>query len=174
MLAPSVPAGDAGTWSRYSDLPEGERPAVDQACRALTELLYEGLDLTEEIRTVAVRGPGDTLLLWNGPSELAGFAVCHWGRASEAGEGCCFVKFGAARPGPGAAERFAALLDSIGSLAATVGTAHVLAGVNLAREEAYLQMLARGFRAVIQVVTMHRPNEACYSRPGIFALDDWR
>jgi hypothetical protein len=49
-----------------------------------------------------------------------------------------------------------------------------LAGVNLAREEAYLQMLARGFRAEAQVVTMHRPNEASYSRPGLYVLDDWR
>ena len=36
--------------------------------------------------------------------------------------------------------------------------ANVLAGVNLAREEAYRQMLARGFRTMIQGVTMHRPN----------------
>jgi hypothetical protein len=35
-------------------------------------------------------------------------------------------------------------------------------------------MLARGFRAEAQVVTMHRPNEASYSRPGLYVLDDWR
>ena len=100
--------------------------------------------------------------------------MCHWGKASEAGDGCLFVKFGAVRPGDGSAARFEALLDACSSLAADVGMGSVLAGVNLAREEAYLQMLARGFRAEIQVVTMHRPNEAAYSRPGLYVLDDWR
>lgn len=174
MTIAAQQAGDPGTWSRYADLPAAERPAIEAACRELTELLYPGLDLGAEIRTVAARNLGDTLLLWDGPSRLAGFAVCHWGPASEAGEGTCFVKFGAVRPGDGAAERFAALLDGVGSLAVSVGMQTVLAGVSVAREEAYLHMLARGFRAAIQVVTMHRPNEACYSRPGIYALDDWR
>ena len=50
----------------------------------------------------------------------------------------------------------------------------VLAGVNLAREEACRHMVARGFRAEIQGVTMHRPNEAGYSRAGIYLLDDRR
>jgi hypothetical protein len=35
-------------------------------------------------------------------------------------------------------------------------------------------MIGRGFRGVVNVVTMHRPNEPGYSRPGVFALDDWR
>jgi hypothetical protein len=49
-----------------------------------------------------------------------------------------------------------------------------LAGVNLAREEAYRHMLSSGFRTQIQGVAMHRPNEAGYSRSGLFMLDDWR
>jgi GNAT superfamily N-acetyltransferase len=174
MATPALRGGDAGSWSRYGELSEGDRRAVEAACRELTDMLYDGLDLGAEIRTVAARGLGDTLLLWEGGSRLAGFAVCHWGPASEAGEGCCFVKFGAVRPGAGDAVRFAALLDGCGSLAAAVGMANVLAGVNLAREEAYLLMVARGFRAQVQVVTMHRPNEAAYSRPGLYVLDDWR
>jgi GNAT superfamily N-acetyltransferase len=174
MAAPARAVGDPGRWSRYSDLPEGDRRAVETACRELTDVLYDGLDLGAELRTVAVRGLGDTLLLWEGASRLAGFAVCQWGPASEAGAGCCYVKFGAVRPGAGGAERFDALLDGCSSLAAAVGIPNLLAGVNLAREEAYLWMLAHGFRAEIQVVTMHRPNEAAYSRPGLYVLDDWR
>ena len=50
----------------------------------------------------------------------------------------------------------------------------VLAGVSLAREEAYRQMVALGFRTQISGVTMHRPNEPGYSRPGVYVLDDWR
>ncbi len=127
-----------------------------------------------EIRTVAARNLGDTLLLWEGSGRLAGFAVCHWGPASEAGADCLFIKFGAVRPGAGAADRFGALLDAAGALARAAGMANVLAGVNFGREQAYRQMMARGFRSRMQVVTMHRPNEPAYSRPGDFVLDDWR
>jgi GNAT superfamily N-acetyltransferase len=174
MAAPARTAGDPGRWSRYSELSDGDRRDVETACRELTDLLYDGLDLGAEIRTATARNLGDTLVLWEGASRLAGFAVCHWGPASEAGEGCCYVKFGAVRPGNGDVSRFDALLDGCGSLAAGVGMPNVLAGVNLSHEEAYLQMVARGFRADIQVVTMHRPNEAAYSRPGLYVLDDWR
>ena len=51
---------------------------------------------------------------------------------------------------------------------------NVLAGANLTREEAYRQMLDRGLRSRMHVVTMHRPNEPGYTRPGLFVLDDWR
>ena len=174
MAAPADAAGTLPPASRYSDVSAGERQEAENAGRALCDELYEGLDLSGEIRTVAARNLGDTLLVWDGASRLAGFAVCHWGPASEAGADCLFVKFGAVRPGPGADARFEALLDACSALARTVGMKTVLAGVNTAREEAYRQMLARGFRSRMQVVTMHRPNEPGYSRPGLFVLDDWR
>jgi hypothetical protein len=160
--------------SRYSSLPPMQRHEAEAAVRELCEALFLGLDLAAEIRTCTLRNLGDTLLLWEGDSRLAGFAVCHWGPASEAGEGCCYVKFGAVRPGGGADARFAALLDACGALARSVGMENVLAGVNLSREEAYRQMLARGFRSRMNLVTMHRPNEPGYSRPGLYVLDDWR
>ena len=72
MAAPAQRGGAAGSWARYSELAEADR-------REVTEALYEGLDLGGEIRTVAARGLGDTLLLWAGTSRLVGFAVCHWG-----------------------------------------------------------------------------------------------
>ena len=174
MLAPSAAPTTASTALRYSALPKGQRREAEGACRELTEELYRGLDLGGEVRTVAARGLGDTALLWDQDSRLAGFAVCHWGPASEAGEGCCYVKFGAVRPGPMAAERFAALLDACAALARDTHMPNVLAGVNLARVEAYQQMRTRGFRTMIQGVTMHRPNEPGYSAPGLFVLDDWR
>jgi GNAT superfamily N-acetyltransferase len=161
-------------FMRYSELSANERTEAEQASRALTDEIYEGLDLSAEIRTVAARNLGDTLLLREGASRLAGYAVCHWGPASEAERDCLFVKFGAARPGPGCDARFASLLDGCDALAQVVGVKHVLAGVNTGREEAYRLMLARGFRARMLVVTMHRPNEPGYSRPGCFVLDDWR
>lgn len=174
MLAPARASGTEADWLRYSALSEEARAAALKSCRELTEEIYEGLDLGAEIRTVAARKLGDTVLLGDGASRLAGFAVCHWGVASEAGEGCLFVKFGAVRPGPGAEERFARLLDACAALALSAGMPNLLAGVNMAREEAYRQLIARGFRAEIQGVTMHRPNDPGYSRAGIYLIDDWR
>jgi RimJ/RimL family protein N-acetyltransferase len=160
--------------ARYSGLAPADRTTAEAESVALTDGLYAGLDLREEMRTVAARNLGDTLLLWDGGSRLDGLAICHWGPASEAGADCLFIKFGAVRSGPGASERFGALLDAAGALAAASGMGKVLAGVNTAREEAYAQMIGRGFRSVVNVVTMHRPNEPGYSRPGVYAVDDWR
>jgi GNAT superfamily N-acetyltransferase len=172
MMAPARPAGaTARGWSRYSALPEGQRREAESAAGALTDELYPGLDLGAEIRTNAARHHGDTLLLWEGDSRLAGFAICHWGPASEASADLLFVKFGAVRGGEA---RFARLLEACTELASEAGMANVLAGVNTAREEAYRLMVRWGFRPEMHVVTMHRPNAAGYSRAGIFALDDWR
>jgi GNAT superfamily N-acetyltransferase len=173
MVSAQAVAGDAA-WSRYSELSADERSAAEAACRAIAEALYPGLDLTAEVRTVAARGLGETLLLRDPAGGICAFAICHWGPASEAGEGCCFIKFGAVRPGPDADANFAALLDGGRALAARVGMPNLLAGVNLAREEAHQHMKSCGFRAQVNVVTLHRPNDPCYSRPGLYVLDDWR
>jgi predicted N-acetyltransferase YhbS len=174
IMAMPASAGSGQRWTRYGDLPEGQRGQALAEIRDLTEQLYEGLDLSGEIRTVVAGKLGDVVLQWEGDSRLSGFAICHWGPDSEAGAGCLFSKFAAVRPGPGAEQRFASLLDASGELADAAGMPNVLAGVNLAREEAYRHMLKRGFRTRIQGVTMHRPNEPGYSRPGLFIVDDWR
>jgi GNAT superfamily N-acetyltransferase len=174
MAAPAASAGALTREARYSALSAGERREAAEASRALTDEIYDGLDLRAEIRTAAARNLGDTLLLWEGSGRLAGFAVCHWGPASEAGADCLFIKFGAVRPGPGASNRFDALLDAAGILARDAGMAQVLAGVSTGREPAYRQMMARGFRSRMHVIVMHRPNEPGYCRPEDFVLDDWR
>jgi hypothetical protein len=79
--------------------------------------------------------------------------------------GYLFVKFGAMRPGAGANARFAALLDACAAQARSVGMETVLAGVNLSREEAYRQMLTRGFRSRWNVITMHRPKRGVLQPP---------
>jgi hypothetical protein len=83
------------------------------------------------------------------------------------------VKFAAARGGAGAGERFDRLLEAVESYAASRG-ASVSAGVNLGREDAYLRLLARGYRTSIQGVSMHRPNVAATDRADAYVLDDWR
>ncbi len=174
MAAPAASVGTLPKEARYSVLSPGERRDADAASRALTDEIYDGLDLRAEIRTCAARNLGDTLLLWEGSDRLAGFAVCHWGSASEAGADCLFIKFGAVRPGQGASDRFGALLDAAGVLARDAGMATVLAGVNTGREPAYRQMMARGFRSRMHVIIMNRPNAPGYSGPEDFVLDDWR
>jgi hypothetical protein len=101
-------------------------------------------------------------------------AVCHLGAGTEAGSGGCYVKFGLARSGPGASERFGAPLNACEALAASRGAHHVELGVNAGRHETYAAVLARGYRAELVGVSMHRPNDEGYSRPGSWLIDDWR
>jgi GNAT superfamily N-acetyltransferase len=168
-----APRGAGPCATRFSDLPASEKAAALVDCRDLTHAVYEGLDLEREIVAVDTQGLGDTVLLGDG-ARLAGFAVCHCGAGSEAGSGACYVKFGAARPGPSAAEAFERLIDACEALAAARGLSHLVAGVNLARHEAYRRMLARGFRTQFQGVVLQRENQIGYNRPDVYLLDDWR
>jgi predicted N-acetyltransferase YhbS len=167
-----VPAGRVA-WTTYGTIPEAARAACLADCRELTGSLYDGLDLTREIVAATADGIGDAVLVAAG-GKLVGLAVCHVGAGSEAGGGNCLVKFGAVRAGDGAAAEFALLLDACEHFAASRGVPTLIAGTNLAREGAYRSMVARGFRTGIQGVAMHRPNEPGYSRPEVWAIDDWR
>ena len=160
-------------WSKFSGLSESDREETLKACGEVTGAIYDGLDVSGEIRTVASQDLGDTVLLQD-DSGLAGFAVCHCGGETEAGSGACYIKFGAIRPGPDAGENFERLLDACEALAAAEGMQVLIAGANMGRHEAYRALLARGFRIEIQGVTMHRPNEAGYNRPDVYIIDDWR
>jgi GNAT superfamily N-acetyltransferase len=167
------PTAENVRWTRYSDLSDAGRTESLRAAAELTNTIYDGLELALEIRAIAVQGLGDTVLLSDN-SALAGFALCHCGANSEAGNDTCYIKFAAVRCGPKAAQSFDRLLDACESFAASRRLRRMEAGVNLARQEAYHRMLARGFRTVIQGVAMHRPNEPGYSRDGVYVIDDWR
>ena len=56
------------------------------------------------------QGLGETVLLHDG-QDLVGFAVCHCGPGTEAGNQKCYVKFAAVKPGAVAEARFDQLLD---------------------------------------------------------------
>lgn len=174
MSKPIEPSNrDRSQWTRLSDVPEGEREQRLAAAREVTGMIFEGLDLSSEIRSVAEQRLGDTVLLWR-ETELRGLAVCHCGARTEAGSGSCYVKFGAARPGRTAAEDFDRLLSACEAFAAESGASRLAAGVNTARHEAYARMLERGFRTDMLGVAMQRPNEPGYNRSGVYVLDDWR
>jgi GNAT superfamily N-acetyltransferase len=170
-VEPIATSGPA--WNGFSSLAPDARERSLEDCRALTDALYPGLDLEREIRAVAEQGLGETILL-EGAGALEAFAVCHAGEGSEAGPDTVFVKFAAVRPGAEAPERFGDLLDSCEAMAAEKGCSRLVAGVNLARHEAYRALLARGHRPSLQGVAMQRPNEPGFCRPGVYVLDDWR
>jgi hypothetical protein len=165
--------GRKSQWSAYSQLSESGRQESLKVCRDVTVSIYPGLDVEREIRAVQAQGLGGTVLLDDG-RDLVGFAVCHCGPGTEAGNQKCYVKFGAVKPGAAAEERFDQLLNACEELAVTRSLARIEAGTNLARHEAYGKLLARGFRIDIQGVTMHRPNEEAYSGAGVYVIDDWR
>jgi hypothetical protein len=160
-------------WTRLGEVPATERESVLTACRGLTGALYEGLDLSIEIRSLAAQGIGETLLLWDG-SELAGMAVCHMGAGSEAGSNTLYVKFAAARAAPDGAHDFARLIGAIEHLAVQRGLGQVVAGVNTSHQTAYHHLLSRGYRIASEGVTMHKGPDLGYHRPDLFVLDDWR
>lgn len=142
-------------------------------CRGLTHSIYDGLDLEREIVAVDRQSLGETVLLRDADG-LAGFAVCHCGPRTEAGSGACFVKFAAVRPGEGAEARFDALVDACEAFAVDRDLSRLVAGVNTARHGAHRALLARGYQAWLNGVTMLRPNERAHYRPDAYVIDDLR
>ena len=173
MSRPVGSTRSAGRWTRFGEVRATDRDAVLSACREVTDAIYEGLDVAHEIHAVLDQNLGDTILLWD-DNTLVGLAVCHLGPGTEAGSGVCYIKFGAVRPGPAAERHFGNLLDACEEMAAAQQIARLVGGVNTARHEAYVQMLARGFHTDMQGVVMSRPNEAGYNRPDVYLIDDWR
>ncbi|MEA5571799.1 GNAT family N-acetyltransferase [Calothrix sp. UHCC 0171] len=159
--------------TQYSQINPEQRLECLRACREVTESVYEGLNLSREIQTVQAQGLGETVLLWD-ESNLAGFAVCHCGAATEAGSDTCFIKFAAVRCGKNAADNFEKLLDLCEALTVARGMSKLVAGINTSRDDAYCRMLARGFRPEIIGVAMQKPNQQGYNRHDVFAIDDWR
>jgi GNAT superfamily N-acetyltransferase len=169
----SGPAGPAAYETFSAAREEGSGDDVLKQCRGVAGAIHEGLDLEREIVAAYEQDLGDTVLLAEG-DDLAGFAVCHCGGGTEAGSGACFVKFGAVLPGEAAEARFGRLVDACEALAAERGLSRLMAGVNTARHGAYRALLGRGYRAMINGLTMLRPNEPAYNRPDAYVIDDLR
>lgn len=169
MSKPVKRAGRTADFSRYSDVPTGQREECLRECGEMTDAIYEGLDLEREILAVDTQRLGDTVLVWDA-ARLVALGVCHCGPGSEAGSDGCYIKFGAARSG----SSFDALLDACEALAAAKQLSRVIAGANAGRQKAYQQMIARGFRTEFQGVAMQRHNDPGYNRPENYIIDDWR
>jgi GNAT superfamily N-acetyltransferase len=168
-------------YSRFSEIPMHNHQKALDTCRLLTNSVYAGLDLKHGILPVRNQGIGDTILLYSSQRDkasnnntLVGLAVCHTGAGSEAGSNTCYIKFAAVRPGIDAKENFTKLLNATLSFAKDERLSKIVAGVNTERYEAYRHMLGYGFRAEMQGIAMHRPNESGYNRHDVYIIDDWR
>lgn len=171
MSKPLTGAGAVAAGALFQRLSADEREAALAGCRGVTHAIYPGLDVSGEIRAVAAQRLGDTVLLMDG-SQVAGFAICHCGAHTEAGSGRAYVKFAAVRPG--AAGDLTALVGRCEALAASFGAERLIAGVNSGRRQAYRLLQERGYRADMNGIAMHRPDQTGYNRPDVFVLDDWR
>jgi GNAT superfamily N-acetyltransferase len=174
-----TPGADPTPQGKHSAAPallsafaKRQREQAIQACGNLTGKIDKGLDLACEMRAVLAQRTGDVVLTYT-RGVLDAFAVCMNGSGSEGGQHTCYVKFGAARGGGGAGERFDKLLDACETFASSRG-ATVEAGVNLAREDAYRRMRSHGYRVATQGVAMQRPNAEGFNRADVYVIDDWR
>ena len=165
-------ANSTSAHQLLSTLPKTRRAEAIEACSKLTHNIDNGLDLTGEILAALALRTGEVVLTYT-RGVLNAFAVCLHGPGSEGGEKTCYIKFGAARPGAGAGERFDKLLDACDAFAFSRDVT-IEAGVNLAREDAYRRMRAHGYKTSMNGVAMQRPNADGFNRPGAYVIDDWR
>jgi len=149
-----------------------QQDAIAQ-CAALTDRLYGGMDLRDELASVIAHPTSDAIVLNEG-STIAGFVICHFGPHSETDTGSVYAKFAMARPGPNAARDFQRLIDAVNDFAHRNNATKVNTGVNMGAMEAYRLMMAAGFRTALHGIAMHRPWIDIYDRPDVLALEDWR
>ncbi len=145
-----------------------------EEARRLTDQVFAGLDLGDEIAAVSGLRLGDTILL-RGDSGLDAIAICHCGAGSEAGGDTCYVKFAAVRPGTARPSDSRKLLDACDSFAAESGLSRLVVGIDTGRRDAYRRLLARGFRVEQVGVSMWlRPDEDRLDAADRYVIDDRR
>jgi GNAT superfamily N-acetyltransferase len=181
-------------WSKYSDVSKREKRSdkyLVDGCRRLTTAIYGGLDLRVEIMSVIKQQLGDIVLIWdpdstnynttsNNNRDIAGFAICHCGKGTEAGSNTCYIKFAAVRPPTSdsdnlvAANNFDRLIDACTTFTSQLGLSRLVAGANTSRRQAYAKMLSKGFRIDMLGVVMQNGVDVGYNRPDVYVMDDWR
>lgn len=173
LAKPVPPEPRAPVWTTYAQLAPEAGVACLDACRALTDAVFPGLDVRSEIEAVVEQRLGDTVLVQD-DHQLAALAICHLGAGTEAGSNTAYIKLGAVRPGADAATRFSRLLAACEAFAATRGLRQLVGGVNTACHDAYRHMLECGFRMQMIGVAMQRPHGPGLNRPDRHIIADWR
>jgi GNAT superfamily N-acetyltransferase len=171
-LQKNTSAYDVTYYSKLNS--DQRRKDLVQKCAQLTDSILEGLDLKKEINSVENQKLGETIALKDEKGAIEAMAICHVGPGTEAGSGTCYIKFGAAKPGPYAAKFFDNLLNACEQYAYLQNVSRLVAGVNTGRHNAYSRMIELGFSTDMQGVAMQRPNELGYNRAEVYLIDDWR
>lgn len=159
-------------WSSYSECVEDQEKYLDE-CNKVTNTVYPGLDLGFEIKTVHKMNFGETLILFD-ENKVVGFAICHCGSDTEAGNDKCYIKFGAVKANSDAQVNFMNLLNACEELALSKGLSILTGGVNAGRYNAYQSMLKQNFSIDFLGVCLHRPNDDAYNVANRYVIDDWR
>ena len=176
-ILPTKGTNDNIRWNRFSDIPKVQTAEVLDNCYSLTDSIYDGLNLKNEIVSVANQKLGDTILLNDNKSgTMIGLAICHCGLKTEAGSDICYIKFGSAKENKEGSEsaNFEELLNCCEQFAASQGLSKLTAGVNIANLAAYRKMISKGYRTEFQGVLMTKNNEPGYHVEDVYAIDDWR
>ena len=166
-------SGASGNWSKFSDVAHRGKEGYLAKCETLAGSIYEGLDLKLEILAVQNQKLGDTVMSWERDTPT-GFAVCHCGPGTEAGNDTCYIKFGTTGNGLKAGRGFDELLTACEEYARMRGMANVLAGVNTACHDAYQKMIAKGYRTESLGVMMTRPNKPAFDNFDSYVICDLR
>ena len=161
------------TWAKYSEYNENQDKYLD-GCKQVANTVYPGLDLELEIKAVDKMNLGETVILFDENKEIAGFAICHCGINTEAGNDKCYVKFGAVKSNSNAQGNFMNLLEACEELAITKGLSILTGGVNAGRYNAYQSMLNQNFSIDFLGVSLHQPNNDAFNIADRYVIDDWR
>ena len=166
------------SWKKYSDMQKEKPREALVNCYSLTDSIYSGLDLKNEILSVANQKLGDTILLIDKKdnNKLVGIAICHCGSKTEAGSNNCYIKFGSVTSSEDRTQsaNFNELIDCCEQFAASQGLSKLIGGVNIGNLPAYREMISKGFRTESQGVMMTKDNDPGYHLEDVYAIDDWR
>lgn len=164
----TVPAG----WHRLGTASPERRAELISLAGDLTNSLYEGMRLDTELEATS-RGIGEAVV-WEENGRAEGVALVHVGPFTTGGTGNCSVRFAAVRSGPGAPERYLALLEAVEGLAGELGAFAMSVAVNTARRGAYWTLLKKGWRTSLQGVSLANPDEPATCHADAWVLDEWR
>jgi len=169
----SIPSNSKYTWTRYSESKISPGKYLDE-CKQVTNTVYPDLDLQLEIKAVDKMGLGDTVILIDESKEIVGFAICHCGIHTEAGDDKCYVKFGAVKTNSNSQSNFRNLLNACQEFAISKSLSTLVAGTSMGRHNAYQSMLNQNFSIDFLGVSLHQPNNDAYNVADSYVVDDWR
>ena len=168
-----VPVDSKFTWEKYSDNSKNQDKFL-KGCNQVTDTVYPGLNLELEIKAVDEMSLGETVILFDENKEIAGFAICHCGNSTEAGNDKCYIKFGAVKADSKAQNNFRNLLKTCETLTITKELSILTAGVSAGRYNAYQHMINQRFSVDFLGVSLHQPNNDAYNMTDRYVMDDWR